>query len=170
LTKRGKGGLRIPGVLYDRVFDLPVAAREGWISSWSRFLRSPPERTGFPDLCKGSYHLTAIFPAAGDPIRIQSPTKIIARKKLDQLSQRNNAFLGRRVETGPVSDMLFRPEEVHGASGIGNVFHPPPERYGYVSHETLRIGAEDFPVPDLYPDRKPAIQTGGIYLHRFPRK
>ncbi len=66
--------------------------------------------------------------------------------------------------------MLLRPEEVHRASGIGGVFKPLPKWHRYVRHQTLGLGSKDLPVTDLYPDRKPTIETGSIDLDRFSWK
>jgi len=63
--------------------------------------------------------------------------------------------------------MLFRPEEVHRASGIGGIFKPLPERHGHVGHQTFRLGSKDLPVSNLHSNRKPAIETGDIDLNRF---
>jgi hypothetical protein len=36
--------------------------------------------------------------------------------------------------------VLLRPEEIHGASGVGNVLGPPPEGYRHISHQALGFG------------------------------
>ena len=66
--------------------------------------------------------------------------------------------------------MLFRPEEVHGASGIGNILRPPPIRYGHIPHKAFGFGTQDFPVADLHAYREATVKTGSIDLHRFTRK
>jgi hypothetical protein len=48
--------------------------------------------------------------------------------------------------------MLFRPEEVHGASGIRDVFEPLPERHGHISHEAFWIAFQNHPIAYLHPD------------------
>jgi hypothetical protein len=35
--------------------------------------------------------------------------------------------------------VLFRPEEVHGASGIRSVLEPLPERNCHITHHILRV-------------------------------
>jgi hypothetical protein len=66
--------------------------------------------------------------------------------------------------------MLFRPEEVHGASGIGNILRPPPIRYGHIPHEAFGFGSQDFPIADLHAYREATVKTGSIDLHCFAGK
>jgi len=66
--------------------------------------------------------------------------------------------------------MLFRPEEVHSASGIGSVFKPLPKGNSHITHQTLRLGSKDLPVADLHPNQEPTIETGSIDLDCFSRK
>jgi hypothetical protein len=42
--------------------------------------------------------------------------------------------------------MLFRPEEVHGASGITDIFIPLPEWNSHVCHDAVRLGNLYFPI------------------------
>jgi len=64
--------------------------------------------------------------------------------------------------------MLFRPEEVHRASGIRSVFKPLPKGHSHKTHQTFRLGSKDLPVADLHPNREAAIETGSIDPDRFP--
>jgi hypothetical protein len=48
--------------------------------------------------------------------------------------------------------MLSRPEEVDGASGIGNVFDPLPKRYRCVPYQTFGFGTLDDTVFHLHSD------------------
>jgi hypothetical protein len=66
--------------------------------------------------------------------------------------------------------VLFRPEEVHGASCIGHILKPFPERNSHVAHQTLRFSPTDDPVTDFYPKGETAIQAGGIDPDCFSRK
>jgi len=63
--------------------------------------------------------------------------------------------------------MLFRPEEVHRASGIGGIFKPLPEGHSHIRHETFGIGSNDLPVADLHSNREPTVETGSIDLNCF---
>jgi hypothetical protein len=66
--------------------------------------------------------------------------------------------------------MLFRPEEVHRASGIGSVFKPFPKGHSHIAHQTFRLGSKNFSITDLHPIREPTIEAGSIDLDRFPWK
>jgi hypothetical protein len=66
--------------------------------------------------------------------------------------------------------MLFRPEEIHGASGIWQVFEPILKRNRCISHYTLRFCAQYFSILYFDSDRKTTIQTGGINLYCFAGK
>jgi hypothetical protein len=63
--------------------------------------------------------------------------------------------------------MLFRPEEVHRASGIRSVFKPLPKGHRHISHQALGLGSENLPIADLDLDRMSTIETGSIDLDGF---
>jgi len=58
--------------------------------------------------------------------------------------------------------MFFRPEVVHGTSGEGQVFHPLWNGNRHVPNQSLRITAQDLPVPDVHLDRFATIETGRV--------
>jgi len=60
--------------------------------------------------------------------------------------------------------MLFRPEEIHGASGIGQVIEPILKGNTRISHNTFRFSVQDCSILHFYPDRRTAIQTGSFDL------
>jgi hypothetical protein len=66
--------------------------------------------------------------------------------------------------------MLFRPEEVHRASGIGSIFKPLPKGNSHKRHQTFRLGSKDLPVADLHSNREPTVETGSIDLDHFTWK
>jgi hypothetical protein len=66
----------------------------------------------------------------GNIIRVQASPEKIPGKGLGHIRQRDDPCLGAGLETAPVTNILFRPEEIHGASGIGYVFEPFPKRDG----------------------------------------
>jgi hypothetical protein len=66
--------------------------------------------------------------------------------------------------------MLFRPKEVHRASGIRGIFKPLPKRNSHICHQTFGFGSKELPVPDLHLHREPTIETGSIDLDCFPWK
>ena len=66
--------------------------------------------------------------------------------------------------------MLFRPEEIHGASRVGQIVEPLFEGNGSVSNDALRLGLLNRPVFHLHPDGITAIQAGRIDPHALARK
>jgi len=103
----------------------------------------------------------------GDPITVEASAKVDTREEFDEVWKREDTLRGGRIEPGPVSNMLFRPEEVHRASGIGRIFKPFPERHCHVRHQTFRLGSKDLPISNLYSNREPAVETGSIDLNCF---
>jgi hypothetical protein len=70
----------------------------------------------------------------GDIILIHTAFEIGSGEKFDHVRQRCYAFVTIYNKGSPIANMLFRPEEVHGASGIPNVFKPFPKWDGDVGH------------------------------------
>jgi hypothetical protein len=66
--------------------------------------------------------------------------------------------------------VLFRPEEIHGASGIGYVFEPLPEGYGYIGQNLRGFDIEELTIPYFHPNRESTIQAGGFDLNGFSGK
>jgi hypothetical protein len=129
-----------------------------------------PERAGLANLYEYSFHLAAILSTVGNPIRVQPPAKIVTGKEFDQVNKGDNPLGRGRIKAGPIPNVLFRPEEVHGTSGMGNIFCPLPIRYGYITHEPFWVGTEDLPVADLHGYWETAVEAGSIDLHRFTWK
>lgn len=61
--------------------------------------------------------------------------------------------------------MLFRPEEVHGASGKGKLGEPFSKRDRDVAHDAGRVRVEDDPVTHLDVNGLSTIEAGGIDRH-----
>ena len=66
--------------------------------------------------------------------------------------------------------MLFRPEEIHGTSGIGQVGEPILKGNRGISHDTFRFSFQDCAILHFHSDWRTAIQTGSIDLHCFTRE
>ena len=98
-----------------------------------------PERTGFSDLYHDGYHFSGVFLSARDPIEIHPSTEVRPGKKLYKVEERNDPFRCGGIEPGPVSYVLFRPEEVHGASGIRTVLEPLPVGHCHITNHILRV-------------------------------
>jgi hypothetical protein len=105
----------------------------------------------------------------GDIVLIHSPLEIGTGKKLHHIRKRCNAFIGSSDKGGPVTNMLFRPEEIHGTSGKTCVFKPFPERHGDIGHESTGfLIIQNLSVLDNNPEGFAAIQAGGFYGHCLP--
>jgi len=74
------------------------------------------------------------------------------------------------LELRPVSNVLFRPEEIHGASSIRDVVEPLPERNGHIGGYTIRLDAKHGTITNFYADGEPAIETRTIYSDSFTWK
>jgi len=61
--------------------------------------------------------------------------------------------------------MLFRPEEIHGTSGIGDVVEPLPEWYGCIPHYALGFNLLEDTIFDLHPEGRTTIQARSINLY-----
>jgi hypothetical protein len=98
-----------------------------------------PERAGFSDLYHGGYHFSGVFLFVRDPIEIHPSAEVRPGKKLYKVEERNDPLRCGGIEPGPVSYVLFRPEEVHGASGIGTVLEPLPEGHSHITNHILGV-------------------------------
>jgi hypothetical protein len=107
----------------------------------------------FPHAGDGGNKLPNILLETGNVIRIQSFCKQIAGKQFQQHRQLQDTLFRACPEAAPSFHMLFRPKEVHCASGIWQIFEPVPERHGCVRHQALGFRALDFPVLHIHADR-----------------
>ena len=103
-------------------------------------------------------------------IGLRAPGEKVHGKKPGDVGQLVDAGFGAGFKAAPVADMLFRPEEVHGASGIGKVVEPIPERHRHVAHDSIRFGLQDGAVLHFHVHRLAAVQTGCIDLHQLSGK
>jgi hypothetical protein len=106
----------------------------------------------------------------GNIIRVQASPEKIPGKGLGHIRQRDDPCLGAGLKTTPVANILFRPEEIHGASGIGNIFEPFSKRDRGISDQSSGFRAEQNPVLHFHPNRQAAIQAGRLDPDRFPGK
>jgi hypothetical protein len=63
--------------------------------------------------------------------------------------------------------MLLRPEEVHGASGIGYIFEPFAEGNCHISCYFFGFCSDHLAVPHLHGNGRAAVQAGGIDANPF---
>jgi hypothetical protein len=66
--------------------------------------------------------------------------------------------------------VLLRPEEVHGASRIGDILEPLPEGHSDIPDHILGLGFQNHSIADLYPDGFSTIEARRIDLNRLSRK
>jgi hypothetical protein len=129
-----------------------------------------PERTGLSDLYQGRYHLSGVFLSPRNPIEIHSSAVVRSRKKLYKVKERNDPFRCGGIEPGPVSYVLFRPEEVHGASGIRSVLEPLPVGHCHIANHILRVCPQNDSITDLHLKGFSTIQARRIDLNRLSGK
>ena len=127
-----------------------------------------PERSHLSNLFKLAHPFFSILLAARKIIRLQAPAKVFTREYLYQIIQGNDSPFVTGIELGPIADMLFRPEEIHGASGIREVFVPFPHGNGHISHHPFRLNMEEDAIFYIHPHRQPAIQAGRIDPNGLP--
>jgi hypothetical protein len=84
----------------------------------------------------------------GEIILIHAPSEIGSGEKFDHVRQRRHAFVTILRKRSPIADVLFRPEEVHGASGIPDVIKPFPKGDGHIGQIFRSIVIENDAVTD----------------------
>ena len=99
-------------------------------------------------------------------------TFAVARRAHQRRSvlQRDYAFFGSRFEFRPVARMLFRPKEIHAASGKRQVVAPFPERNIEIQTEAGWVLALYDAVAHCHMQRITAGETGRVYFDGFPGK
>lgn len=106
----------------------------------------------------------------GNIIRVQAFSEKIARKYFHQVFQGQDAFFSGWIKSSPVPDVLFRPEEIHGASGMWQPFHPSGEGNGHISNDVIRSGGYHLAVLHLHLKRQATIKAGSVDLHQLTGK
>jgi hypothetical protein len=66
--------------------------------------------------------------------------------------------------------MIFRPEEIHCASGIRDVVPPLPKRNRNIGCDAFWIGMKYASVSNFYGNGESAVQTWAIDANRFSWK
>lgn len=130
-------------------------------------LRPFPEGAYLAKFVESCKHIHDILATMRDPIWVQAFAKILARKKLHQIVQAYNSFFSSCIELHPVSNVFFRPEEIHRASGVWYVVEPFPERNRYISSHAFRFNAKQDPIANFHINGESTIQTWTIYTDRF---
>jgi len=129
-----------------------------------------PERTGLPDPCHGGHHFSGVLTTFGNPVQVHSPAEVRPRKELHEVQERDDSLRCGGIEPGPISDVLFRPEEVHGTSGTGKILEPLPERDSHISGHILGFYPQNDSISDLHLYGLSAIEARGIDANHFAGK
>jgi hypothetical protein len=129
-----------------------------------------PEGARFGQFSYFCQKFIKIFLVAGNVVRVQPPTEKIPGEDFRQPWQRQNTLLGGGVKLTPAPDMLFRPEEIHGASGVWQPFQPAGEGDGHISRDALRGGGGYLAILHFHVKRQAAVKTGSSDLHRLARE
>ena len=66
--------------------------------------------------------------------------------------------------------MIFRPEEVHGASGMGKAVHPLGKWHRHIAHDSFGFGFYENAIPKFHLDRGTAIKAGSVDPDQLSRK
>jgi len=132
--------------------------------------RGRPKRSTFCDFFQGRHQPSHIFPHVRNVIRVQTSGKEAAGKELDHIRQRDDAIICSMLKTAPVANMFFRPEEIHGASGVREVGEPILEGNGGISDQSLRSRAPYLTILHFKQDRRTTIETWCIDPDNFAGK
>ena len=111
-----------------------------------------------------------VFAHVGDIIRVETPPEKVSRKGLGHIEQRYDPFLSPRLETAPLANILLRPEEIHGASGIGDVFEPVSKGNAGIGDQAFWFSVQHRAVLHFHSDRRAAIKARRIDPDRLSRK
>ena len=90
---------------------------------------------------------------AGNIIRGKTFLEKIPRKQSEYVGKRNDASGGGGIKPAPATDVLFRPEEIHGASGMGETAQPLGEGHRNVAYRFFGRHLQYAPVLDFKVNR-----------------
>jgi len=110
------------------------------VASLVSLLWSPPKLPCFTYFDEGCDQFLPVFSTSRHIIWVETLAEISHREEFHQIGKRYYPFVSTFFELCPTMDMIFRPEEIHCASGIGEVVIPTPERNRYISCDACRIG------------------------------
>jgi hypothetical protein len=129
-----------------------------------------PESPGLGNFSQIAQKFPQVVAATRHVIRVRPSPEHIPGEDPGYCLQGQYALGRGGIEPGPVADVLFRPEEVHGASGKGQARQPLGEGHRHVSHDTCRFGFGYRAILHGHLQRFAAVQAGGVNLHGMPRK
>jgi hypothetical protein len=106
----------------------------------------------------------------GKIIRISAVREVWAREQPHQISQGNDTAPLFFTKTIPFTKVFFRPEEVHGTSGVGYVEDPLSYGDGDMANQFFRFFNLNLAVLNLNMNRFTTIETYRINSYRLTRK
>ncbi len=86
---------------------------------------------------------------------------------MHQFVQGQYAVFGSRVEVRPVAEMLFRPEEIHVVSRVGDSVHPFGKWDFDVSRDRLRVSFQNLSIFHFNVHLFPTVEAGGVDADRL---
>jgi len=111
--------------------------------------RQFPERVSFGKFRDDAHELAHVLWVARYVVGVYPSAKELAGEDLDEIGEGDDSAFGSGIKAGPVANVFFRPEEVHGASGEGERLEPVGERNCDVARDLFRIGVDDRAVTHL---------------------
>jgi len=127
-----------------------------------------PEGSGLAQVGDGVHEGVTMEPGR-HVVGVEAPSEVANRKQLDQLVKGEDALAGSGGELRPPASVFFRPEEVHGASGKGQLPSPLAERHGDMANDRVGFGGDDGAIPHLDMHRFTAVEARCINSYQFPR-
>jgi hypothetical protein len=103
-------------------------------------------------------------------ILVHAPFEVGLGEKLDHIGQRRDSFVAPFGKGIPAANMLFRPEEVHGASGVSRIFKLFPKRNSDVGRVSRGVFVQYFAVPQDHAEWFAAIEAGKSTVTVLPGK
>ena len=139
-------------------------------SSLFSLFRSAPELASFTYFDERCDQFLPVFSTSRHIIRVETLAEISHREEFQQIGKRYCPFISTFFELCPAMDMIFRPEEIHCASGKREVVPPLVKRNGHIGCDAFWIGMKYGSVPKFYCNGESAIQTWTIDTNRFTWK
>ena len=118
-----------------------------------------PERRAFGEPFPGGQ---AFLPQRGQVLQVIGREALAEHwesKEGGKLRDGPDAVLACRIKKHPSPHVLFRPEEVHLASGTRDILAPTPVRNVRVANRVGRVHGEQLAVSHPRPDRLTAVET-----------
>jgi hypothetical protein len=140
------------------------------VASLVSLLWSPPELTGFTYFDERCDQFLPVFSTLGHIIWVETLAEISHREEFHQIGKRYYPFLSTFFELCPTVDMIFRPEEIHCASGTREVVPPLVKRNRHIGGNAFWIGMKYAPISNFYANGEPAVKTWTIDTNSFAWK